>query len=168
MKYSNAGFTLIELMAAVILAGILLAVAAPSFRSTLQNNRVTTQANQLVAALNAARSEAIDRGGDVTLCSSSDLATCAGASNWANGWIMFTDGGTAGTVDGSDTVLRRWPALQGGTTLTGPANVQYQALGQVVAGGSFQASIRDCTGDHARSIVVSISGVVSVSSAACP
>jgi prepilin-type N-terminal cleavage/methylation domain-containing protein len=56
----NSGFTLMELMVTIAIAAILVGTAIPSFTSTITNNRLTTSANELVTALNLARSEAVN------------------------------------------------------------------------------------------------------------
>ena len=58
----SSGFTLVELMITLAIAGILVAVGIPSFNSTISSNRLTSYANELVTALNLARSEAVKRG----------------------------------------------------------------------------------------------------------
>jgi type IV fimbrial biogenesis protein FimT len=91
-----SGFTLLELLTTVFVASILLAIAVPSFRDMSAGNRLTTQANDVVAALNLARSEAIKRNTTVTFCRASTAAdtTCVtSAGDWLN-WIVRTSGGT--------------------------------------------------------------------------
>ena len=61
------GFTLIELMVTIAVVAILTTVAVPGFRDLIRNNRVTTQTNEVVSALNFARTEAIKRGRSVTV-----------------------------------------------------------------------------------------------------
>jgi type IV fimbrial biogenesis protein FimT len=94
-KLTNAlGFTLIELMLTIAIAAVVMGLAIPSFNTAIKNNRLTTQANDLVTSLNLARSEAVKRGTRVRLCKSNDGANCVAdgaASNWAQGWIIFTD-----------------------------------------------------------------------------
>ncbi|TNF61933.1 MAG: prepilin-type N-terminal cleavage/methylation domain-containing protein, partial [Burkholderiales bacterium] len=74
----QSGFTLIELMVTITVLAVLLGVGVPSFQATIQGNRITTAANDLVAALQYARSEAVRRGVNVTVCSSNDQSTCSG------------------------------------------------------------------------------------------
>ncbi len=108
----HRGFTLIELMVTISVAAILLMVAVPNFNSFLMNNRMATQANDLIAAFNLARSEAVRRGTNITVCASSDQATCSGG--WAQGWVV---------IDPAGVVVRAQQALASGSTLSGGANV---------------------------------------------
>ena len=55
MKKQN-GFTLVELMIGLAIAAIVLSIGVPSFGDLMRNNRMTTQVNELVGALNLARS----------------------------------------------------------------------------------------------------------------
>ncbi|HEY6545084.1 MAG TPA: GspH/FimT family pseudopilin [Dokdonella sp.] len=75
----NSGFTLIELIITVALVAILLAVALPSFREINIGMNVSSNTNELIGALNLARSEAVKRGRDVAVVASD-------GANWANGW----------------------------------------------------------------------------------
>ncbi len=68
------GFSLIELMVAVAILAILLALAVPSFQDMIQRNRVRTAAADLTDSLNLARSEAIKRGSSTRLCIDGDNA----------------------------------------------------------------------------------------------
>jgi type IV fimbrial biogenesis protein FimT len=93
---SRAGFTIVELMVTVSLAAILLAFAIPSFRQMIASNRLTTQTNDFVSAVNFARSEAITRNLNVTFCRVNAPAAdvCSTASgNWQN-WIVRGSNGT--------------------------------------------------------------------------
>ena len=68
------GYSLIELMVVVALAGILAAIAMPSFVSTIESNRRNTLSNKLMGDLALARSQAISLGNSVALCGDSGAA----------------------------------------------------------------------------------------------
>lgn len=65
------GFTVVELMITLGVIAILTVVAVPSFNSMINSNRLTTASNEIVAALNTARMEAIKRNAYTQFCSDS-------------------------------------------------------------------------------------------------
>jgi type IV fimbrial biogenesis protein FimT len=161
------GFTLIELMITLVLVAILATIGVPNFMNLIANNRLTTQANELVSSLNLARSEAIKRNTRVTVCRSDTGTSCSGT--WSNGWIVFVDTGAAGSVDAGDEILRVRNGVTNGMSLTaGAVNaVQFQALG-LSTQTDFTLSVTNCSGDNKRLINVATSGRVSTTKGACP
>jgi len=101
-----SGFTLIELLVTITVASILMGIAIPSFNSIIQSNRLTTRANELVSALNFARSEAIKRNLRISLCKSSAGIVCTTSNDWSQGWIIFTDDNNNSIYDSTDTLLK--------------------------------------------------------------
>ena len=85
------GFTLVELLIAIVVVTILLAIGAPAFKDFIKNNRVTGLINGHVSVIQLARSEALKRGTNMVVCASDDQATCTGKDTWADGWILFSD-----------------------------------------------------------------------------
>jgi type IV fimbrial biogenesis protein FimT len=83
------GFTLVELMVTLLVLAVLLGLAVPSFRDAALSSRLTGYANDLVASVQIARSEAIKRNATVTLCASTNGSTCATAGGWEVGWIIL-------------------------------------------------------------------------------
>jgi type IV fimbrial biogenesis protein FimT len=74
------GFTIIELMITLALAGVVLAIAIPSYNNTVKNNCLTTDTNSLITSIQLTRSEAIKRRQDVSII--------AKGGNWATGWTV--------------------------------------------------------------------------------
>lgn len=120
----HSGVTIIELMIVVAIAAILLAMAPPSFRDMVLNNRLVTETNRLVAEIQLARSESAKRGRRVILCASNDpnVATpaCNGtAGNWRTGWIVFADmDGNDGYDNGTDALIVRSHAATASVTIS--------------------------------------------------
>ncbi|QNH12263.1 prepilin [Xanthomonas sp. SI] len=86
------GFTLVELMVTVAVLAIIMALAFPSFTMLIRSNRLTSTANELVAALQASRSEAVRLNGGVSLCRSDDGSTCASGGDWTHLLTVTRDG----------------------------------------------------------------------------
>jgi type IV fimbrial biogenesis protein FimT len=97
-KLYTTGFTLIEMMVAITIAGILLAVAVPSFKDLITRNAVENLQTRFAAAVTAARSEAASRNTVITLCSSINGTSCVGG-DWKSGWIVFVDADADAVVD---------------------------------------------------------------------
>ena len=70
------GFTIIELLITIAIAGILLVATIPAMRNFITANRATAQVDHIVAAIQFARSEAIKLGTTVHYCGSSDHINC--------------------------------------------------------------------------------------------
>ena len=164
----HSGFTLVELMITLALVAILATVGIPSFTNFIANNRLTVQTNELVSALNLARSESIKRNVRVSVCRSANGTACGGT--WSNGWIAFVDGGTAGSVDGTDEILRVWNSGGSSATLTAdPASVnavQFQGIGLTTA-VEFTLTDSHCSGDQKRLIDIAPSGRISTTREPC-
>jgi len=83
------GFSLVELMVALVIGAMLVAIAVPSFRTTIQKHRLRSATDNLQAAIDYARSEAVLRATYVSVCASSDGATCAGTKTYETGWLVY-------------------------------------------------------------------------------
>lgn len=85
------GFTLTEVLVAVALAGLLLAMAAPNFASLALRWQIRSAAQALQDSLYFARSEAIRRSAQVRLV--------ANDGDWAKGWqVQATEQGKPKTL----------------------------------------------------------------------
>ncbi|MEQ1622410.1 MAG: GspH/FimT family pseudopilin [Methylococcales bacterium] len=163
---NNAGFTLIELMVTVAIAAVIMGVAIPSFTDLIARNRMTANANELITALNLARSEAVKRGMSVTVRKVDNKSSTkkSNGANWEDGWDVFTDVDDDGEFDaGNDQLIRTYSALKKGYTLRGNQNfvnsIRYEADGTSSNIGSFVT----CEGGNivgAKLIIVNMIGRV--------
>ena len=133
------GFTVIEMMITLAIIGILVAAAGPGYQDFVANSRMNAQSSEFLTGMQYARSEAIKRNATVSICKSSNGSSCAASGTWSQGWIIFVDGGTTGTVDGGDIILRAHEALSGGVTMVGTTAVasviSYQSNGMAAQAG---------------------------------
>ncbi|HEY8508778.1 MAG TPA: GspH/FimT family pseudopilin [Steroidobacteraceae bacterium] len=144
MEWPNAprsadGFSLTELLIALAIAGILLALAAPSFSQLRSATLIGGGADHMLAALHFARSSAILRGEPTVLCLTSDGVRCIERADVeASGWLVFHErkAGSPVQLDEGDVLLRSfllpphiavrgtrsavtfWPAARAGTPST--------------------------------------------------
>jgi type IV fimbrial biogenesis protein FimT len=111
-RTKSLGFTLIELMVTIAVLAIIMGIAVPSFMSTIVNARLTTAANDLLAAIQLTRTEAIRTHGRITLCKATPTANqcdTSAASDWGRGWMVFTDPVTQSPpqVEGTSRIVSR-------------------------------------------------------------
>lgn len=132
----SRGFTAIELLVVIAIAAILVALALPSFRDVIARYRVQRASEDLVATLYFARSEAMRRGGQVTLRKSPTATGCNAPTNqdWSCGWLVFFDQNENGIFDAiTDAVLRTTGIPAGVDVMTtkgsGPAAMTFDRWG---------------------------------------
>ncbi|MGI2109549.1 GspH/FimT family pseudopilin [Shewanella frigidimarina] len=112
MKKFTSGFTLIEVMVTVTIAAILMTVAVPSFKSLYEGIRARSAISTIDSSFVFARSQAVSYGSRVSIC---PMVSTTCGSNWAQGFSIFIDNGTLGTMDTTngiaDVVLRKVDAF---------------------------------------------------------
>jgi type IV fimbrial biogenesis protein FimT len=120
----DTGFTVIELMIVTTIVAILLAIAAPSFRYVTTANRASSEINALLGDMQFARAEAIREGQTVTVCATTDQATCVapGVVFWHTGWLVFSDP-TNTAVMAPGTALKIQKTFSSQDTLQADQNV---------------------------------------------
>ncbi|GBU15118.1 hypothetical protein AwPolaro_04960 [Polaromonas sp.] len=100
---------MIEIMIVVSILGVLAALAAPSFKPTIEKWRVRDAAEALQSTIFYARSEAIKRGGNVTILKTSSGNGCTAAdaaTQWGCGWTVFADDNNNGALDATESTLK--------------------------------------------------------------
>jgi len=161
MKRLSPGFTMIELLVAIGVAGILAAIAIPAFNTFVLNNRDAQEIYSLALSFNYARSEAVKLNTPVgvQVCPSSDQLTCNGPANgWKDGWIVLDMS--------TNRVIEAVPALAGPNAISatgaGANSVTFRSNGTVV--GAAQIKICDPRGGgFSRDVEVSPVGSISSS-----
>ena len=161
----QCGVTLIELIVSLSILAILLLVALPNFTVFNRTAELSATANTLLAAINTARSEAINRG-------RSAMVMPSDGSNWQKGWVVFVDNNSNGVYDNlADTTLSVQSSLppyfsittNGSASKTAPY-IRFNPMGYINAGLSFQIQNKDVTGSEpwrqVRKIVISLVGRV--------
>jgi type IV fimbrial biogenesis protein FimT len=129
--FGEFGFTLVELIVTLTIVGILSALAGPAITTLMANQRISSQANDLLADLTFARSEAVRRSSGfvtasgattsgVTICKTADPNAATPSCNattgtaWTAGRIVFIDANADGDRDAGDQILRIRQELEGG------------------------------------------------------
>jgi len=166
-----AGLTLLELIAGLAIAGIVLALGVPAFGGWFAEQQVQDRADALVHALDVARSEAIRRGDRVDVCPS-PAACDAGALPWEGGWIVVADAARSGA-----SALARERASPAGITIRGNRPVadyvSYTGAGHArrFDGALQMGTFTICrSGQRARKVILANSGRarVETSTDTCP
>lgn len=128
----SSGFSVIELLVVLAVAGIIAAVAGPGMAAWIRDSRLTAASESLANGLRMAREEAIRRSHAVVFSTTNDnpgvgSTAVAGGSNWAVHQVPRATEALDYLRGGS---LRESGA---GTTVTGPAAVCFNSLGRRVA-----------------------------------
>ena len=120
MQTKRGGFTMIELIVTMSVVAILAAVAIPSFVAISQGERRIAEVNDMVLALNYARSEAVKQN------SPTGVSVTANGS-WAGGWNVC--------CSSTGTSVNTLPAIDSRSTLsanlagTAPVAVTFDSSG---------------------------------------
>ncbi len=130
-KSRSLGFSLIELMVGLVIMGILIAIAVPSFQNWLLNAQIRNAAESIQLGMQRARAEAVARNTNVSF-----ILAPQGADNEVS-WTVDLPGGGGGpngepidknvASEGSKKVLRA-VLPPGATTVT------YDNTGNLVGG----------------------------------
>ncbi len=169
LQHRSFGFTLIEVLVTIFIAGIITAVAIPSIRGVLQNNRITSIANDFVADVNLARTLAVSQGATATLCVSANQTSCTGTS-WAQGWLVWVDEDGDSALDATE-IARTHAAVTSVTFTSIDSDILYLSTGfgeTGFTGATFTLVHDNCTNSANRTLTLSAAGSPRVTKVACP
>jgi type IV fimbrial biogenesis protein FimT len=163
----HGGFTLIELMVTIVIAGVLAMMAVPMLQNFVISNRTSATSNEFMGSVLRARTEAVSRNSCVTMCVSKDTdsanPSCVGTEEkaWGNGWVVFRNPECDASVKSapqSDDLLLVTRTLSTDYSLTGPGGlIFFSATGvpRPVDVGSFQIRYQESTRPSNRTICLS-------------
>lgn len=168
--FQRNGFTLVEMMIAIAILAILLSIGVPSMTEAMLGSKLSSFANNFVASANMARSEAIKRNVEVTLCASADGASCATSGGWEQGWVVMcqSEDNVACKVGGANSiVMHRQQALPTGLKMSENSDQRTLAFKSTGVGAT-GATLKLCrstptVGSQERVIRVTATGRASVS-----
>lgn len=124
MKNKHKGVTLVELMIILVIAGITLSAAIPSFQGMIARNRIASQVNEFLIAVNLARSEALRVGGTVSVQA---IDGSDSDDEFGEGWCVVV-----GNPGNCTNAVRMFEALEGTSSLNSVEDVtslQFNSLG---------------------------------------
>ena len=146
------GFTIVELMTVITILAVLAMAAAPGMQSLIASARARAAANDLIADLVLARSEAIKRNREVEL---------SPAGGWTAGWMIRT-------VTTAELIGRRNPLGNEVKITRSPDSVTYDASGRL-SGTTSTVRFELFDGNNTyRCITLDPSGQPSTKTRACP
>jgi type IV fimbrial biogenesis protein FimT len=150
LKHAQRGMSLVELAVGLLIVGILLALAAPSYTGWIQNTKVRTTAEAILNGLQLARTEAVRRNTRIRFQLTDTItAGCVTTTSGANWIVSFDDPSNlcgnallTDATDASDNVasppprmIQVRPAAEGSTGITVAADqavIIFNGLGRVV------------------------------------
>ena len=164
----DGGATLIELLVVLTLAAILAGVAMPAFHDMLRRQRLRTATNDLLAAIDLTRSQAIARGAKVLMAPLEP-----GGADWQPGWAVFVDQNGNRRPDAGEPLIYRHGPIADGIIVASkfssgaaPTYLAYNAAGRACsAANSLTArwgTLSLTQGEEVRNIKINMLGRVRV------
>ena len=153
------GLTVLELLVALSVIGILATLGIPTFRDLILDLRMTSQINSFVHAIHLAKHEAYKRVAPVALCKSNNGTQCTDDRHWHEGWIVFVNRNRKEPprVDPGEPILAVYSAYKAGLITGNRRSFVFRPFEIRSTNGTL--SFCDQRGpEHARAVVVSYTG----------
>lgn len=133
-----SGFTLIEMIVAMAIFAVLVALTVPSMRTWIANAKVRSVADGLQNGIRLAQAESLRRSRQVvfSLTNNSNPGGSAGftASSSATYWAIMTIPAMIDSTETAEFIASGVLSAASGTvTVTGPAEICFNSVGRLVA-----------------------------------
>src|SRR5690554_3232759 len=155
---TQLGFSLLELMVTLTIAGILAAIAVPTMQSIITNRHADKLASELQLDIMYARNQALSVSKAVTMKPLSN--------SWDNGWVIEQDGNTIRQKgSASNPIAKKTGEIT--STYTTATPLTFDKKGQSAATGTFTINVADCTGNRKRTLQINSIGQLMTTNASC-
>ena len=157
----HRGYTLIELIFGLAVAGVLMGLAVPAVTGAIEATRSASTEMSLLTSLSRSVHRAAITGTHSVLCPSRDGTTCVDDVDWSHGWIAFLDPNANRERDAGEPLISSETVLPGRVRLrssVGRTRIVFQGNGGN-AGSNVTFTLCDGRGpSRAKTLVLSNQG----------
>ena len=160
-RTTERGFSLLEVMVVVAILAILAALAGPSFTPMIERWRVRSATEDLQSSLYFARSEAIKRGGGISVTAKDD-------TDWQSGWQVKSGTDVLQNTDAPTGVVVSLTDSESKSLLSIDID-RWGKLEKTPLAFSLQPKGADPSSAHTEALCISLGGQIKrKSSSSCP
>jgi type IV fimbrial biogenesis protein FimT len=162
------GYSIVEVMVVLVIAGVVTAYALPNFANLVKDNRQIAAVNQLVASMQFARSAAVSRQTAVTVLSGDSTDA---KNEWGQSWTIFLDVDRDEVHDAGEELLRSEVSIDNVfiDSLNNVASIQFLPVG-IIGSAPIAREFMICddrTAEAGRQVTITGTGKVSTADASC-
>ncbi len=148
------GFTLIELMVTLVVAGILIMISYPSMTRFFNDNKLAAQAGDMQSMLATARHHALSYQAPVVICPLNS-GKCSGS--WQNAISAFVDTDGNGEQSAGEELLLVQEAVSNKRSF-GAASIRYAQDGTLLSGAGTLEICQGTDNSLYHGVIVTLSG----------
>lgn len=157
----HSGLTLLELLTAIGVVGVLAAIALPAWSAARAAVHSSSARTAITSTLLDSERHALVSRTEAVMCPSTSGTECTGGTDWSQGWIAFSDLDSNRQRGAAEPLIDQAPPLEGGVRLRstqGRTRLVFQPGGSN-AGSNVTMTLCDARGvRHAVTLVLANSG----------